>query len=179
MAQNDVVIYPQERPMFHTRLAGLVACLALLAAPTALHAQTPPAKAANAPAKAAKNVALPPAIDAAFKKVLPTATVRNVSKEKENGREQVEVESTDHGKARDLIYLSDGTLLEMEDELSEAEWPAAASAAIKARYPSATISKREKLTILKGHVVQYEASLTGAKVKEVVLTAEGKWVSPK
>jgi hypothetical protein len=137
-----------------------------------------PAKPA-APKSAAAKIAVPPAIDAAFKKAYPNATIKNVSKEKENGREQYEVESIDSGKARDLIYLADGTVVEMEEELTDAQFPAPAAAAIKARYPNATITKREKLTITKGNVVQYEAALAGAKVKEVVLTADGKWVSPK
>jgi hypothetical protein len=157
---------------------GVVFCTAVVTA----SGQTPATQSGTAKPAAARPaapVALPPAIDVAFKKAFPTATIRNVSKEKENGREQYEVESTDQGKGRDLIYLADGTLVEMEEELSAAELPTAAAAAITARYPTATITKRERLTITKGHVVQYEVALSGVKVKEVVLTADGKWISPK
>jgi hypothetical protein len=157
---------------------GFVCCTAV----ATVSGQTPatkPSAAQPAAAKPATPVALPPAIAAAFKKAFPTATIRNVSKEKENGREQYEVESTDQGKSRDLIYLADGTLAEMEEELSEAEFPPAAASAIRTRYPTAIITKRERLTITKGHVVQYEVALSGVKVKEIVLTADGKWISPK
>jgi len=144
-------------------------------------AQTAPKTPPTSSSKAGKpaSVKVPPAIDAAFKKAFPTATIKNVSKETENGRQQYEVESVDQGKSRDVTYLADGTLLEIEDELSEAEFPPAVTAAINAKYPKATVTKREKLTIVKGNVVQYEAELKGAPVKEVVLTASGTWVSPK
>ena len=64
--------------------------------------------------------------------------------------------------------------------MTEAEFPAAVASAIAKRYPKATITLREKLTITKGSVVQYEAELNGAGgVTEAILTVEGKWVSPK
>jgi hypothetical protein len=159
----------------------------ILVAGTAIgvHGQAPatksPAPAKQAASKEAKSakVGVPPAIEAAFKKAFPKATIKNVAKEKENGREQYEVESLDQGLARDLIYLADGSLVEMEEEMSAADFPPAVVAAIKARYSAATITKREKLTITKGNVVQYEAAISGAAVKEVILTGDGKWVSPK
>jgi catechol 2,3-dioxygenase-like lactoylglutathione lyase family enzyme len=48
---------------------------------------------------------------------------------------------------------------------------------VKTRYPKATISRSEKL-FEKG-ILNYELALKGAKVAEVTLTPEGKWVSPK
>jgi uncharacterized membrane protein YkoI len=120
---------------------------------------------------------LPPAIDEAFKKAYPNATVKHVSKEKENGTELYEVESRDGTQARDLIYKADGTLVEYEEQIPEASVPAAVVAAVKAKYPKATITRSEKL--FKDGAMHYELALKGAKVGEVTLTPEGKWISPK
>ena len=165
-----------------------VVCLAILtigAFGGVAAAQTTPAK---APTKAAApkaatpktpTLVIPPAVEAAFKRAYPQATIKKVSKEKEDGVDQYEVESVDQGLARDLMYLPDGKVVSMEEELSAANLPPAVAAAIKTRYPKATITKRERLTITKGNVVQYEAALTGASVKEAILAADGTWVSPK
>ena len=127
----------------------------------------------------AKPVA-PAAIAAAFKKAYPNATIKSVTKELAVGKTAYEVESVDNGRRRDLIYNADGSVVMIEDEMTEAEFPAAVAAAITKRYPKATITLREKLTITKGSVVQYEAELKGAgAVTEAILTVDGKWVSPK
>ena len=95
-----------------------------------------------------------PAIEAAFKKAYPNATIKNVTKEIEDGKTLYEVESVDNGKRRDIIYNPDGSVVIIEDEMTQAEFPAAVAAAIAKRYPRATITLREKLTITKGSVVQ-------------------------
>ena len=144
---------------------------------TAATTTKPPASKAAAAAKPTAGVKLPAAIDAAFKASYPNATIKHVSKEMEGGKEAYEVESVDRGLARDLVYRADGTVVNIEEALTPADVPAPVAAAIKARYPKATITKREKLTT--GTVVQYEMQITGANVKEVVLNPDGKFVSPK
>jgi Peptidase propeptide and YPEB domain len=148
----------------------LVAAL-LMAAPPPVLTQQPAAKAP--PAK----VTMPAAIDAAFRKAYPTAIVKAVSKEKEGGKDVYEVESVDNGKGRDLIYTPDGTVVEVEEELRAADVPSAVAASIAARYPKATITKREKVT--RGGDVSYEVQLKGAGVGEAVLSSTGKWIEPK
>jgi hypothetical protein len=149
--------------------------LSLLAAVVQVSAQaTPPA----AQPKPAPKVALPPPIEAAFRKAYPTATIKNVSKEKENGVEQYEVESLDGNQPRDLIYKPDGTLVEYEEQVAEATVPSAVTTALKTRYPKATVSRYEKL--FKNGAVSYEIAIKGvAKVSEVALAPDGKWISPK
>jgi len=170
--------------MSHRRSARLAALAVALTLPLGLGArsirtagpqgtaprQTPP-----------KTFAWPAAVEAAFTRAYPQATVKHVSKETENGRTQYEVESVDNGRERDLNYLADGTVVDVEEAVSASDVPPAVTAAVSARYPKATITRREKLTITKGHVVQYELGVTGAgaKVTELVLTPDGGWVSPK
>jgi hypothetical protein len=139
----------------------------------AVFAQTPK----PAPAK----VTLPPAIDAAFKKAYPNATVKHVSKESgegaEKGKTVYEVESIDNGMARDLIYRADGSVVSYEETIPESAVPAPVVAAIKTKYPKATLGRCEKT--FENNATTYEIALKGAKVSSVTLTPEGKWVSPK
>jgi hypothetical protein len=146
-----------------------------------LHAQATPAKPA-APATSAKaaskapKVTLPPAVDAAFKKAYPDAAIKNVIHEKEDGQEQYEIESIDHGMHLDVNYKPDATLLVVEQEVAAADVPAAVTAAITARYPKATMTMRERV-IEKG-TTSYEITLKGGP-STVQLTPDGKWISPK
>ena len=158
----------------HRMLAVIVAAAMI---PAAARGQTTPKPAAPpTPAAAKPKVTLPPAVDAAFKAAYPAATINHVSKEKEGGQEIYEVESVDRGLHRDINYKPDGTVIAMEEEVADADFPASVAAAIKTRYPKATVVKREKLT--KGTTVTYEVQLKGGP-GEVELTADGKWISPK
>ncbi|MEO7192141.1 MAG: hypothetical protein ABI051_13905 [Vicinamibacterales bacterium] len=168
---------------FLTALAGCA-----LAVTLTVGAQTKPPAQATKPqttkpatptptAKPAAKAALPPAVSAAFKKAYPNATIQNVSKETERGKTVYEVESMDGPQRRDLIYATDGTVVYYEELIGESDVPAVVVAAIKTRYPKATISTRERL--FKAGTMNYEFILKGAGVSEVILTPEGKWVSPK
>ena len=88
-----------------------------------------------------------------------------------------EVESTDNGLGRDLIYTPDGTVVEIGEEGPSAQLPAPVTAAVKAQYPAARIVKGEKLT--RGATVSYELQLADAAKKSIELTPEGKPVAPK
>jgi hypothetical protein len=163
-----------EALMTRRILAALVAVALVPAAALAQTAAKPAAPPKQAAAK--PKVTLPPAVEAAFKAAYPSATINNVSKEKEGGQEIYEVESVDRGLHRDLNYKADGTVVTMEEEVAEADLPAVVATAIKTRYPKATITKREKLT--EGGKTSFEVQLKGGP-SEVVLTPDGKWVSPK
>jgi hypothetical protein len=134
----------------------------------------------TAPAKAAKPAAAPSApapILAAFEAAYPHATIRSAAAEKENGHVVWELESTENGLGRDLLYTPDGTVVEIEEEVPGAQLPAPVTAAVKARYPSARIVKGERVT--RGATVTYELALAGAARKSIELTSEGKPVASK
>jgi hypothetical protein len=129
-------------------------------------------------AKAAKPVAAPSApapILAAFKASYPHATIKTAAEEKEHGKVVWEVESTENGLGRDLLYTPDGTVVEIEEEVPSAQLPEPVTAAVKTRYPSARIVKGEKVT--RGTTVTYELQLAGAARKSIALTPEGKPVA--
>jgi len=154
---------------------GLLAAITIVSAQTP-KAQTPKAPAPKAEAQAAKTK-LPAAVEAAFKKAYPTATIKNSSAEKEDGKVEYEIESVDGTTKRDLVYLADGTLVVAEEQIEAAAVPAPVLTALKARYPKATVTKYEKLT--KGTAISYEMALTGAAVKEAEIAPDGTFISPK
>lgn len=154
-------------------IAAVIAAFVVVTPNTPAAQSAPQAK----PAAKAADSKMPAAVEAAFKKAYPNATIKNVSKEKEDGVEQYEIESVDGGHRRDLNYKPDGTLISYEEEITEAMVPPAVVSAIKAKYPKATFSTTEKL--FKDGTMSYEIGLKNAKAKEVTLTADGKFIEPK
>jgi len=156
----------RETAMRYVVVAIALVCAFGVVAQT--HAQTSP------------KVALPAAVEAAFKKAYPNATIKNVSKETDAGRTVYEIESIDSGRRRDLNYFADGSLILYEEELTEADIPPAVTTALKTRYPKATITTRERLYTVKDNSANYEFGLKGVPgVAEAILTPTGAWVSPK
>lgn len=146
-----------------------------LAVPAVGVAQPPTAARPSQPAAAPS--ALPAPVLAAFKAAYPHATIKAAAEEKENGKVVWEVESTDNGLGRDLLYTPEGSVVEIEEEVPTAQLPAPVIAAVEAQYPAARIVKGEKVT--RGTTVSYELQLAGAARKSVELTPEGKPVGAK
>ena len=120
----------------------------------------------------AQTAKVPAAIQSAFTKQFPNATIKKVAKEKRDGKVVYEVESTDAGHNRDIIYSATGEVIEIEEGIDLTALPVPVGAAVKAMYPKATITSAEKLTA--GNVISYELILKGAPKKELILTPEGK-----
>ena len=138
--------------------------------------QTPPGNPTTTAARtagAAVKPGLPAAIAAAFKRAYPDAVIKNWSKETENGKTEYEVESMDGTIARDVTYAPDGTAVLIEESMPIAELPAPVSAAVARLYSKAAITKAERVTA-PTKAMQYEVALKGAKVAEVVFTADGQ-----
>jgi hypothetical protein len=123
------------------------------------------------------SVQLPPAITAAFKKSYPTSTIRGTAQETEGGKTLYEVESLDKGKARDLMYNADGTVISIEEETNAVDLPAPITAALKKLYPKAAITAAEKVT--EGKTIQYDLQLKGAAVTSVSFLPDGKVAPPE
>lgn len=136
------------------------------------------AQEAKKPAKKpAAKVQLPAAITNAFQKAYPNAKITGTSKETEGGKTVYEVESTDQGMSRDLLYNADGTVVEVEEGMNPADLPGPVAAALKKLYPKAKVTKAEKLT--RGETLEYELALSGAPRKEVAFMPDGKLVPPE
>ena len=104
---------------------------------------------------------LPAAIKTAFSKAYPSATIKGVSTEKEDGKVVWEVESTDGGQGRDLLYSADGQVIEVEEAIETASLPAAVKAALMKAALGASILKVEHLQ--KGTTEAYEVQVKTAK----------------
>ena len=156
-----------------TRVFAAIVALALAVSVAGAARQTAPAKAA----KPAAAPSAPAPILAAFEAAYPHATMDSAAAEKENGKVVWEVESTENGLGRDLLYTPDGTVVEIEEEVPSAQLPVPVTVAVKAQYPAARIVKGEKVT--RGATVVYELQLAGAARKSIDLTPEGKPVASK
>ena len=118
---------------------------------------------------------LPSAVQAAFHKSYPAATIKGASSEVENGKTLYEIESVDGKTNRDLLYTGDGLCVEIEETISISALPDAVSKALMKEAGRAKVQKAEKLT--KGETIQYEFVIGSGKVKrEVVIEPGGKIV---
>lgn len=129
--------------------------------------------AAAAGQKAPSNT-LPAAVKNAFEHAHPKATIDHWAAEKKDGQPVFEIESHEGQQKRDLLYAADGRLIESEEMIEVASLPDAVRQAVTKAYPKATMQKAER--VVRGQVTEYEVSLKGAKVKEMVLHADGTLV---
>ena len=76
---------------------------------------------------------LPPAVRATVEAETKNATLKGLSKEKENGKTVYEVESLVNGRTRDLMVDAAGKVYEVEEQLDADKAPAAVKAALEAQ----------------------------------------------
>ena len=116
---------------------------------------------------------VPAAVLAAFRKAYPAASIRGLAKETGHGRTTFEIESEDGQVRRDLSYLGDGTLAEIEETVSANDLPAPVAAALDTKFHGAKVVKAEKDT--RGGVITYELRISeGHHAREVVFAVDGK-----
>ena len=115
---------------------------------------------------------LPKAVLAAVKAKFPTLKVVKASKEEEDGKTVYEIEMKDGDRSVDAIFLTNGTLVQVEREIEASRLPKAVTAAIEAKFPKATLKKAEEVT--EGDEVTYEVHLTTADQKSVAVTLDPK-----
>ena len=121
---------------------------------------------------------VPKAILDAVKAEFPRGELKGAEKETEDGKTTFEVSLKDGGHAVDVSLKDDGTILEVEKEVAAGDLPAAVAAALKAKYPAATIKKAEEIVKHEAgkKARSYEAIMaTGKETRvEVKLSTEGK-----
>lgn len=121
---------------------------------------------------------LPASVVSSFEKSYPTAVIKGIGKEKENGATYYEVESMDGKTRRDLLYSPDGTLVEIEETISIAKIPQPVTKTFSEKFVGYSVVKAEKVT--KGGEVSYELTIKQGKgKKEVVFDSAGKVLKPK
>jgi uncharacterized membrane protein YkoI len=111
---------------------------------------------------------------------LPGAQVTSAEKETENGAVVYDLEMKDGGRKYEMDIKEDGTLIEIEKQVMDKDVPTAVSAAVKAKYPGASIKEVMEVNSVKGKTetpLHYEVVIsTGGKEKEVVVSLDGKSV---
>jgi hypothetical protein len=117
---------------------------------------------------------LPAAVQQTIQANLKGAEIKSIGKEKEDGVEQYEVETTLNGKSRDFNVDSKGKLLVIEEATTIDAIPAAAKAAILKKVADGKLGMVETFTKT-GQPAMYEAAFTDKKGKnhEVLVKADG------
>ena len=129
---------------------------------------------ASAQEKKIKRSDLPPAVEKTVAAQSTGATIRGFSTEKENGQTLYEAELTVNGHSKDISMTADGSIVEIEEQVSLDSLPAEVKAGLQAKAGDGKILKVESLT-KKDKLVAYEAKVeTNGKKTEVQVGPDGK-----
>jgi hypothetical protein len=117
---------------------------------------------------------LPAAVQKTVQDNLNGGEIRNITKEKEDGVEQYEVESFLNGNSRDFNVDTKGNLLVLEVATTMGDIPTPAKSSILKKVADGKLSAVETFTKT-GQPMMYEASYRDAKGKkhEVLVKADG------
>jgi hypothetical protein len=129
---------------------------------------------ASAQEKKIKRSDLPPAVEKTVAAQSAGATIRGFSTEKEKGQTLYEAELTVNGHSKDISMTADGSIVEIEEQVSLDSLPAEVKAGLQAKAGNGKILKVESLT-KKDKLVAYEAKVeTNGKKTEVQVGPDGK-----
>ena len=130
---------------------------------------------ASASEKEVNKHQVPKAVLEAFEKAYPNAKEVEFEKEMIEGKAVYEVEYTENGREYEILYDSDGMILQMEETLDVKALPESIVQAISKAYPKATIEDAEKVMKPDGTVTIYEVEIkTEGKKLELELDINGK-----
>jgi uncharacterized membrane protein YkoI len=117
---------------------------------------------------------LPKAVVEAVKAKFEGAKLVSAEKEKEDGKTVYEVNIKHKGHTIEVTVTPEGKIVSVEKTIEAKDLPEAVAAALKKKYPKATIKKIEELS-KDDKVTGYEVLLTsGKKTVEVVFDPSGK-----
>ena len=147
----------------HRKLVTAALAAGLIAS-TAVHAEE----------KKIRREDLPPAVEKTVAEQSKGATIKGFSKEVEHGKTYYEAELTVNGHGRDISMAENGTIVEIEEEVSLDSAPPAVNMALVEAAGSGRVIKVESLS-KNGRLVAYEAVVrTGKKQHEVQVGPDGK-----
>jgi len=129
---------------------------------------------AYAQEKKIKRSDLPLAVEKTVAAQSAGATIRGFSTEKEKGQTLYEVEMTVNGHSKDISMTADGSIVEIEEQVSLDSLSPEVKAGLQAKAGKGKILKVESLT-KKDKLVAYEAQVeTNGKKSEVQVGPDGK-----
>ena len=128
---------------------------------------------ADVSAKKISRQSLPAEVLSAFKEKYSTATISGQLREKREGVVYYEIESVDSAKHRDVLFLEDGTIVEIAESISPGELPSFVRDSVGTKYPDVPIVSAERST--RNSHVEYELELKlGRKTIAVIVNPNGK-----
>jgi uncharacterized membrane protein YkoI len=107
---------------------------------------------------------LPPAVKATVEAETKNATLKGLSKEKENGKVVYELESLVNGRTRDLMIDSAGKVYVVEEQLDPEKAPAPVKAALEAKGKIVTLE-----SVLENGKTHYEGQVQTKAGKKMSL----------
>ena len=121
--------------------------------------------------------ALPPAVEKAVQAETKGAAVKGFAEEREHGKTFYEVETVLNGRTRDILFATDGSIAEIEEEVALDSLPATVQAGLKKKAGGSSIDKVESLT-KNGKLVAYEGHIKrNGKSAEIQVGPEGQDLS--
>jgi len=130
---------------------------------------------ANAGEKEVSKHQVPKTILEAFEKSYPNAKEVEFEKEMIEGKAAYEVEYKDNGKEYEILYDSDGVILQKEEAIDVKTLPEPIVQAILKAHPKVTIEEAKKVMKPDGTVTGYEVEIkTEGKELELELDTYGK-----
>ena len=134
------------------------------------------AAAAAIPARAESRVScdtLPARVLSRAKSEAGDATIHGCVKDKENGKVTYEVETLKDGKSRDFVLDASGSVIEVEQEVTDGSVPPAVSDAIARAAQGGKVGKIESVT-RGGAIASYETTITrNGQRREVAFSPQG------
>ena len=130
---------------------------------------------ANADEKEVSKQQVPKTVLEAFEKAYPNAKEIEFEKEIIDGKAVYEVEFKENDREYEVLYDSDGVIVQIEETLDAKALPESIVQAISKAYPKATIEDAEKVMKPDGTVIAYEVEIKSeGKKLELELDANGK-----
>ena len=158
-----------------TTFVVLAACILLLAEPADAQRKRhrkQPVKADVSVKKIAQKD-IPELVLKAFTDKYPTAEIKGQLKQVSEKVAFYQIESVDSGETLDVLFQSDGVIVEIAESVEESQLPDNIRTAIREKYPGGKITNAECIT--RGTHIEYEVALLwGNKTKEVVVNLAGK-----
>ncbi|HUI11347.1 MAG TPA: hypothetical protein VL221_13535 [Bacteroidota bacterium] len=116
---------------------------------------------------------IPAPVMEAFHRAYPAARIRGTSTEMEKGMTCYEIESVDGTQARDILYLPNGTVVEVEEAIAARTLLVRVRDAAAKEFPNSEVTKAERVT--NGATSSFEIHVRrGAKRGSAVINPEGK-----
>jgi hypothetical protein len=129
---------------------------------------------ATAEEKKIDRSALPPVVEKAVQSETRGATIKGFSQEREHGKTFYEAETIVNGHTRDVLFASDGTIAEIEEEVALDSLAANVQTGLTQKAAGGKITKVESLT-KKGKLVAYEGHVQkGSKSSEIQVGPDGR-----